>query len=146
VPDVTVSNGLGWSPDGSTAYFNDTPTGRIDVFDDEDDRLVRRRPFVTVEEGVGLPDGLTVDADGGVWVALWGGHAVRRYDSSGRLTEVVELPPAQVSACTFGGDDLSTLFITTSREGLPDEEDPEAGSVFAFRPGVAGLPVSPYAG
>ena len=144
LPDVTISNGIAWSPDGALAYYVDSVTGRIDVFDDEDDRLVRRRPFVTVAGG--SPDGLTVDAEGGVWVALWGGSAVHRYDASGTLSAVVEIPAAQVSACTFGGGDLGTLFVTTSRENLPDHEDPQAGSVFALRPGVTGLPVQPYAG
>lgn len=142
--DVTISNGIAWSPDGALAYYVDSVTGRIDVFDDEDDRLVHRRPFVTVEGGG--PDGLTVDAEGGVWVALWGGSAVHRYDPAGTLSAVVEVPAAQVSACTFGGDDLGTLYVTTSRENLPDHEDPQAGSLFAVRPGVTGLPVLPFAG
>lgn len=141
---VGISNGIGWSPDGGLAYYVDSLTGRIDVFDDEDDQLVGRRPFTTVEGGG--PDGLTVDAEGGVWVALWGGSAVHRYDASGTLSEVVEIPAAQVSACTFGGEDLGTLFVTTSRENLPEGEDPQAGSVFAVEPGVSGLPVLPYAG
>jgi sugar lactone lactonase YvrE len=142
--EVTISNGIAWSPEGALAYYVDSATGRIDVFDDEDDRLVRRRTLTTVEGGG--PDGLTVDAEGGVWVALWGGSAVHRYDASGRLSEVVEVPAVQVSACTFGGDDLGTLFITTSRENLPEGQDPQAGSVFAVRPGVRGLPVLPYGG
>ena len=141
---VGISNGIAWSPDGTLAYYVDSLTGRIDVFDDEGDQLVRRRPFTTVEGGG--PDGLTVDAEGGVWVALWGGSAVHRYDASGTLSAVVEVPAAQVSACTFGGDDLGTLFVTTSRENLPEGEDPQAGSVFAVEPGVRGLPVLPYAG
>jgi sugar lactone lactonase YvrE len=144
VDGVTVSNGLAWSPDGSLAYYNDSPTGQVDVFDDEDDRLLRRRPFTTVEGG--LPDGLSVDAEGGVWVAVWGGGAVHRYSPDGRLSEVVELPVRQVSACTFGGDGLDTLFITTSRENLPDGAEPEAGSVYAVEPGVRGQPVTPWAG
>ncbi|MGZ4629998.1 SMP-30/gluconolactonase/LRE family protein [Oryzihumus sp.] len=141
---VGISNGIAWSPDGTLAYYVDSLTGRVDVFDDEDDQLVGRRPFTTVEGGG--PDGLTVDAEGGVWVALWGGAAVHRYDASGALSAVVEIPAAQVSACTFGGDDLGTLFVTTSRENLPDGEDPQAGSVFAVEAGVRGLPVLPYAG
>lgn len=143
---VTVSNGIAWSPDGALAYYNDTPTGRIDVFDNVEDRLVGRRPFASIGEGRGLPDGLTVDAEGGVWVALWGGSAVHRYDPHGRLTEVVEVPASQVSACTFGGADLATLFVTTSRENLAEGAEPEAGSVYAVQPGVRGLPVTPFAG
>ena len=142
---ATISNGIGWSPDGSQAYYVDSGTGRIDVFDDEGDQLVRRRPFARIA-GEGGPDGLTVDEEGGVWVALWGGSAVHRYDAGGRLSAVIPIPAVQVSACTFGGDDLGTLFVTTSRENLPDGQDPQAGSVFAVRTGVRGLPVLPYAG
>ncbi|MCE1177730.1 MAG: SMP-30/gluconolactonase/LRE family protein [Micrococcales bacterium] len=141
---VTVSNGIGFSPDGTRAYYNDTPTDRITVFDNEDDRLVRPRPLAQVE-GDGMPDGLTVDAEGGVWVALWGGSAVRRYSPDGELTAEIALPVSQVSALTFGGPDLATLFITTSRESLPDGQEPDAGSVYAARPGVRGLPVLPTA-
>ncbi len=140
---VTVSNGLGFSPDGLRAYYNDTATGGVDVLDNVEDRLVGRRRLATVDPEDGAPDGLTVDAEGGVWVALWGGGAVRRYDPDGGLSEVVELPVSQVSACTFGGEDLATLFVTTSREGLDEDDEREAGSVFAVHPGVTGLPVIP---
>lgn len=144
VQEVTISNGIGWSPDGTCAYYVDSPTGQVDVFDDEGDRLVRRRRFVAVEDG--LPDGLTVDAEGGVWVAVWGAGAVHRYDVRGRLSEVVRVPVSQVSACAFGGAGLATLFITTSREGLAEGVEPDAGSVYAVEPGVRGLPVTPWAG
>jgi sugar lactone lactonase YvrE len=143
--DVTVSNGIGWSPDGAHVYYNDTRSGFVDVFDDVDDRLANRRHFATIDPP-GKPDGLTVDAEGGVWVALWGASAVHRYASDGGLSEVVELPVSQVSACTFGRPDLDTLFITTSRQNLADDAEPQAGSVFAVQPGVRGLPVLPYAG
>lgn len=140
---VTISNGLGFSPDGSLAYYTDTADGAVSVLDNVDDHLTGRRTFVGIAAEDGAPDGLTVDAEGGVWVALWGGSAVRRYTPDGRLSEVVEIPVSQVSACTFGGEDLATLFITTSREGLGEDEEPEAGSVFAVRPGVTGMPVTP---
>ncbi|GAA4980687.1 SMP-30/gluconolactonase/LRE family protein [Kineococcus glutinatus] len=146
---VTISNGLGFSPDGSRAYYVDTPTGRIDVLDhDSATGLTGRRPFVQVtDDGPGHPDGLTVDAEGCVWVALFGGGAVRRYTPAGVLDGVVEVPGAsQVTAVTFGGADLDELFITTSRENLPDDVEPVAGSLFTHRPGVRGLPVLPFAG
>jgi sugar lactone lactonase YvrE len=115
---VTVSNGIEWSPDGSLAYYNDTDTHRVDVFSWDVDRgLHDRRPFVAISDG-GRPDGLTVDAEGGVWTALADRGAVHRYTADGVLDAVVELPARKVTACTFGGDDLATLFITTSREGL----------------------------
>lgn len=140
---LTISNGIEWSPDGSLAYYVDTPTGRIDVFD-YDGELRDRRPFAAIESG--HPDGLTVDAEGGVWVALYDGGAVRRYDPHGRLDAVIEVRAAKVTACTFGGRELDELFITTSREGLPDGADPLGGSLFRARPGVRGRPVREYAG
>jgi sugar lactone lactonase YvrE len=144
---VTCSNGLAWSPDGTLAYYVDTPTQRIDVLDHAPGTgLTGRRPLVQVEDGVGVPDGLTVDAEGCLWVALHGGSAVRRYRPDGTLDGVVELPVSQVTACAFGGADLDQLFVTTSRENLPDGVEPESGSVYVTRPGVRGLPVLTFAG
>ncbi|TFV87921.1 SMP-30/gluconolactonase/LRE family protein [Blastococcus sp. CT_GayMR16] len=143
---VTVSNGLDWSPDGSLAYYDDTATHRVDVFDyDRDAGLTGRRPFVRLPED-GHPDGLTVDADGGVWVALFGSGVVHRYTPAGRLDDVVEVPAAQVTACTFGGPRLDRLFITTSREGLDPGDDPLASSLFVVDAGVVGLPAREFAG
>ena len=145
--NVTISNGLEWSPDGSRAYYNDTPTQRIDVFDyDSESGLTGRRPFAEIPTEAGGPDGLTVDEEGGVWVALYGGGAVRRYNPEGVLDEEIEVPAKQVTACTFGGSDLDQLFITTSREGLGSGDDPLAGSVFRSAVGVASLPVREFAG
>ena len=144
---VTCSNGLAWTADGATAYYTDSMTHRIDAFDYDGERgLTGRRPFAAVSEDDGLPDGLTVDRDGGVWVAFYGGSAVRRFGADGAFEEVLELPVTQVTACTFGGPDLDELYITTSRENVPDGEQPAAGSVYRARPGVAGLPVVPFAG
>jgi sugar lactone lactonase YvrE len=142
---VTISNGLEWSPDGSLAYYADTATGRVDVFDyDTAAGLTGRRPFA--EPGGAHPDGLTVDSAGGVWVALNGSGLVHRYRSDGVLDEVVELPTAQVTACTFGGQGLDELFITTSREGMAPDDDPVAGSLFRADVGVTGRPVREFAG
>jgi len=147
--DVTISNGLGWNPDGRLAYYNDTPTRAVSLFDYEEGELLHRREFVSLRDesdSAGHPDGLCVDADGGVWVALFGGSAVRHYTADGRLADVVELPVSQVTACTFGGDGLRELFITTSAEGLDRADEPMAGALFSFTPGVAGLPTLPFAG
>ncbi|RKS73447.1 sugar lactone lactonase YvrE [Actinomadura pelletieri DSM 43383] len=141
---VTVSNGLEWSPDGTRAYYVDTATGRVDVFDyDREGGLTGRRPFVTTS---GDPDGLTVDAEGGVWVALYGGGAVHRFAPDGTRDEVVELPVSKTTACAFGGPDLGRLYITTSREHLDRGAEPDAGALFACTPGVNGLPVREFAG
>ena len=145
--NVTISNGLEWSPDGSRAYYNDSPTQRIDVFDYEaESGLSGRRPFAEVPAEVGLPDGLTVDEEGGIWVALYGGGSVRRYNPDGMLDYVIEVPAKQVTACTFGGSGLDQLFITTSREDLKPGEDPLAGSLFRASGGVAGMPIRDFVG
>jgi sugar lactone lactonase YvrE len=144
---VTISNGLEWSPDGSVAYYADTETSRVDAFDySADTGLTNRRPFAHVEPVDGRPDGLTVDADGGVWVALNGGGAIRRYGADGSLDHVVNTPTPHVTACTFGGSDLGTLFITTSREKVEGADDPIAGSLLAAEPGAKGRPVREFAG
>ena len=143
---VTVSNGLDWSPDGARAYYNDTETHRVDVFDyDLAAGLTGRRLFAEVPAEAGRPDGLTVDADGGVWIAVNRGGAVRRYTAAGVLDEVVEVPARKVTACTFGGPGLDELFITTSREGLEPGQDPLAGSLFRVVPGVRGQPTREFA-
>lgn len=146
IPDLTIPNGIGWSPEGETAYFVDTPTRRITAFDWEPETgLTEARPWATIAEDTpGNPDGLWVDQEGGVWVALYGGSAVHRY-LDGALSEVVEVPGVtNVTACTFGEGDLQTLYITTTRENVPDGEQPLAGAVFSCRPGVGGLPVAPF--
>jgi sugar lactone lactonase YvrE len=143
----TISNGLGWSPDGSIAYYIDTPTRRIDMFDYETDSgLTKRRTLVEITDSPGSPDGMTVDAQGHLWVALYGGSAVRRYRPDGILDGVIELPVTNVTACTFAGAGLDELVITTSREDLPEGVQPEAGSLFRSRPGVAGQPVVEFGG
>lgn len=143
---VTISNGLAWSPDGATAYYVDTPTHRVDAFDyDREHGLTHRRRLFEIPPDAGAPDGMTVDADGRLWVALWGGAAVRCYRADGTLEEHVPLPVTHVTACTFGGPDLAELYITTSRQGVPEGAQPEAGALFRYRPGVRGLPVLTFA-
>ena len=146
LPRATVSNGIGFSSDGRRAYYVDTLTHRIDVFDIAEGELRGRRAFVVIPADQGLPDGLAVAADGSVWVALWGGGAVHGYDAAGRHIATIGLPVSQVSACTFGDDDLGTLYITTSAQGFAPDHGTEAGSLFSVRPGVHGTPVTPFAG
>lgn len=141
---VTISNGIDFSPDGQLAYYNDTPTGQITVFDwSAEDGLVDGRRFAEVD---GFPDGLTVDAEGGVWTALFGGGRVERWSADGTRDAVIEVGARQVTACTFGGADMAELYITTSREGLAEGDDPGAGALFVARPGVRGRAVTPFAG
>ncbi|KAB1989850.1 SMP-30/gluconolactonase/LRE family protein [Streptomyces triticiradicis] len=142
--DVTVSNGTGWSPDGRRVYYVDSPTRRIDVFDVGEDRLpVGRRPFATVEDG--FPDGLTVDAEGCVWVALWDGGAVHRYTPDGALDRVLTLPVRRPTACAFGGAGLTDLYVTTARTGLTAPH-PMSGSLLVVPGAGEGLPQPEFAG
>ncbi|MGW5280085.1 SMP-30/gluconolactonase/LRE family protein [Streptomyces collinus] len=145
LPDVTVSNGTGWSPDGSLMYYADTPTRRVDVFDVDGDTVRDRRTLVEIEEGAGFPDGLTVDAEGCVWVALWDGGAVRRYTPGGELDRVVPVPTPRTTACVFGGPGLTDLYITTADVGLPAPH-PLSGSVLVVPHAGRGLPQPPFKG
>jgi sugar lactone lactonase YvrE len=146
---VTISNGLQWSADGGTAFYVDTPTDHVwrYRFDQEAGTFHDREPFIDLSDAPGHPDGMTIDVDGGLWVAMYGGWAVRRFDAAGAAVDVVELPTRDVTCPTFGGPDRSTLLISTSREGWGDEQaEPEAGAVFAFQTDVVGAPQHPYAG
>ncbi|MEU9993843.1 SMP-30/gluconolactonase/LRE family protein [Streptomyces sp. NPDC050848] len=145
LPSVTVSNGIGWSPDGSLLYYVDSPTRRIDVCPADRELATRRRPFATIEAGAGVPDGLTVDADGCVWVALWDGAQLRRYTPNGALDRVVPLPVRRPTACAFGGPDLRDLYITTARTGL-HRPHPLSGSLLVLRDAGRGLPSVPFGG
>ncbi|MET1075836.1 MAG: SMP-30/gluconolactonase/LRE family protein [Umezawaea sp.] len=148
---VTISNGIGWSPDGTLMYYIDTPENRIDVLDYDvaTGDATSRRPLCAIEGTAGGPDGLTVDAEGCVWVALWGGAAVRRYTPDGRLDREIPLPVDQPTACCFGGDDLTDLYVTSARTGLDEAAlatRPLSGSVLVL-PGVGvGLPSTAFAG
>lgn len=148
---VTISNGLGWSPDGCTMYYIDSPTHAIDAFDFEQESgsVSRRRTLVEFPEAWGLPDGMAVDAEGLLWVAFWGGSAVRRIAPDGRVVAVVGFPVSQMSSCTFGGDDLSDLYVTSATIGLSNaqrREQPHAGGLFRLRPGTRGVQDHPFAG
>ncbi|MFF9812357.1 SMP-30/gluconolactonase/LRE family protein [Streptomyces sp. NPDC014006] len=143
--DVAVSNGTGWSPDGRLMYYIDSPTRRVDVFSYAEGRVADRRPFAEIEEGAGFPDGLTVDADGCVWVALWDGAAVRRYTPDGRLDRTITLPTPRVTACAFGGADLTDLYVTTARVGLTAPH-PMAGSLLVVPDAGKGLPQPTFTG
>ena len=131
--EVTLSNGIGWTRDDTRMYYIDSPLQRVDLFDFEleSGRVDDRRPFVSIDESDGIPDGLTVDDEGGVWVALYGGSCIHRYDESGRLDAVLEVPAENVTSCCFGGDDGRSLFVTTAS---PD------GNVYVTQPGVSGPP------
>lgn len=149
---LTISNGIGWSPDGNTMYLSDSGTCRIDAFDFDavSGDLSRRRTIVQITEPGVAPDGLTVDDAGDLWVAMWGGGAVRRYSPAGSVLVTVPIPVDRPTSCAFGGPRSATLFVTTAREGLDDPalaRQPDAGRVFCVRGlGVTGPPCSIYRG
>jgi sugar lactone lactonase YvrE len=148
---ITESNGMDWSPDDRLMYYIDTMEKRVDVFDFDvgTGAIADRRPFASIDGADILPDGLTVDAEGYVWVCCWGGSEVRRFSPNGALERVIRVPTRQVTSCTFGGPRLEDLYVTSAREWLdPDalETEPDAGAVFVCRPGVAGRPQRTFAG
>jgi sugar lactone lactonase YvrE len=141
---LTLPNGLGWSPDGRTFYLIDSIAGELYAFDTYPDRVVlaHRRVLYAFPAEMGLPDGLTVDSAGCIWVALWGGSRVVRISPDGDLIGSIEMPVRQPSSCAFGGQALDTLYITSAREGLDLDARDLDGSVFA----LAGLGVTGVAG
>ncbi|MDT0346229.1 SMP-30/gluconolactonase/LRE family protein [Streptomyces litchfieldiae] len=147
LPDVAVSNGLGWSPDGSLMYYIDTPTRRVDVFTvTPDGGVTNRRPLVDTGDVAGFPDGMTVDADGCLWVAFWDGGAVRRYTPEGKLDRTVEVPVSRPTAAAFGGAGLTDLYITTAAVGTDPGREPLAGSVLVLPGAGRGLAQAAFAG
>ncbi len=144
VGEISCSNGLGWSLDGRTMYYIDTGTRRVDRFDYDaaSGNISNRRVVANIPVDQGFPDGMTVDAEGKLWVAHWGGYAVSRFDpDTGECLERIELPVSQVTSCCFGGDDLDELYITSASVGLSEEQlrqEPLAGSLFVYKPGVKG--------
>jgi len=148
VAGVTISNGIAWSPEDTTMYYIDTTTRGVDAFDydAESGAVSRRRRLVTIEDGAGLPDGLIVDAEGCIWVALWEGWGVRRYAADGTHLGTVDVPAARVTKPAFGGAGLRDLYVTTAAADEPDTAQPHAGGIFRTRPGAHGLPARHYAG
>lgn len=151
VERTRISNGIGWDPAGEWMYFIDSATQRLDAFefDGADGSLGDRRAIAAIPAEAGLPDGLAVDAEGGVWVALFRGAAVHRYTPDGELDAIVRLPVRNVTCPAFGGPGLGTLFVTTGRysaSATEAEDRRPAGALFAVDVGVAGLPATPFAG
>ena len=137
---VSISNGIDWSPDDRLMYFVDSRTQRVDVFDfDLDDGAIsNRRTLIEVDSANGLPDGMTVDVNGDLWVAQWGGSRVVHYAPDGSERGMVRFPVSQTSSCAFGGGDARDLYVTSAARGISEDVEPEAGSLFRARPGAVG--------
>jgi sugar lactone lactonase YvrE len=151
IEGTTISNGLAWSPRGDTMFFIDSTTQRVDAFDFDaaTGDVSDRRTLIEIDPADGLPDGMTVDHEGGMWVCLFGGAAMRRYSPGGRLDAIIPLPTTNPTSPAFGGPDLRTLYITTARHRLtPDQlaAEPLAGALLALDPGIRGLPGNRFAG
>ncbi len=153
IDNVTISNGLAWSADGATMYYIDSPRRDVQAFDyDLETGTIRNaRTAIHMPESIsGVPDGMCIDVEGMLWVAVCGGHGVYRWDpGTGELLGKIELPVSLPTSCAFGGQDLEVLYITTAYEDMTADErakEPHAGSIVAARPGVRGTPADAYAG
>jgi len=148
---VTISNGIGWSPDNQTMYFADTLHYVIYAYDFDlvSGSIQNRSVFASFEEDEGVPDGLTVDGEGHIWCAIWGGGKVIRFDPQGDVERVIPLPVTQPTSCCFGGKDLTDLFITSARDGLTIDEresQPWAGDIFMLSTDIKGIPEPEFLG
>lgn len=147
--DLTISNGLGWSPDGATMYLVDSGPRQIHAFafDSDHGTISRRRVLVTVAEELGAPDGMTVDAGGDLWVAIYGAGQVHRYSPGGELRQVVAVPAEQTTCCGFAGPGLNRLYVTTATENWSDAQrraEPAAGLVYWCDTDATGAPAAPF--
>jgi sugar lactone lactonase YvrE len=148
---ITISNGIGWSPDNKIMYYVDSRRFVIYAydFDLQKGNISERRIFVQLDGSTGTPDGMTVDSEGSLWVSLYGGWKVQRYSPSGKLINEIEFPVSKPSSCTFGGMDSDELFITTISEGLSPAEknnQPNAGDLFVLKTNIKGIPEPKFEG
>lgn len=150
--NVTISNGLAWSPDHKTFYYIDTPTRQVRAFDYDLDTgaIANSRVVISVPESLGWPDGMTSDMQGNLWIAMWGGAQVTQWDPrTGQLLEQIPVPAKNVSSCVFGGKDLNELYLTSARVGLDEGalgQYPLTGGLFRLQTGVEGMPTFAFTG
>ncbi len=144
--NVTISNGLAWSPDHKTFYYIDTPTKEIRAFDYDvpSGQIANPRVAVRIPDGIGWPDGMTSDAQGNLWIAMWGGAQVTRWDpNTGKLLEQIPMPVLQPSSCVFGGRNMNELYVTSARKGMSEAElnqYPLSGGLFKVETKIEGMP------
>lgn len=147
-PGVTISNGIVWDMDKNLMYYIDTPTQKVMAYDYDSatGEITNKRVAVEIPMEKGSPDGMSIDAEGKLWIAHWGGNGVYRWDpENGELMEKIEIPAPNVTSCAFGGPNLTTLYITTARLGLSKEqlaEYPLSGSLFVTETNVKGMPAN----
>ncbi len=142
---ITISNGIGWSPDNTTMYYVDSLRYTINAYDFDfvSGAIRNRRNLACFEPAFGIPDGLTVDSQGHLWVAFYDGWKVARLDPAGQVTTIIDFPVARVTSCAFGGRNLDELYVTTAIDGFSEHEhqaQPLAGDLFMVKPGVTGIP------
>jgi len=150
IDGVTLSNGLGWSPDGATMYHADSRKGVVWAYRFAPDDGTPSDPtvFTAIPEAAGSPDGLSIDCDGGLWLAIWDAYLLRRYRPDGQVDQEIRLPPRRVSSCAFGGADGRDLYITTARAEISEEEAvaTSAGCLFVTRSTSSGIEIPFFAG
>jgi sugar lactone lactonase YvrE len=150
--NVTISNGMTWSPDSKIFYYIDTPTREVRAFDYdlETGAIANSRRVVFVPEALGWPDGMTSDREGNLWLAMWGGAQVTKWNpNTGELLEQIPIPAMNVSSCVFGGRDLNELYLTSARKGLDEavlKQYPLTGGVFRLETKVEGMPTFAFTG
>ncbi len=143
---VTISNGLTWSPDHKTFYYIDTPTRKVQAFDYDlaTGQIANPRVAIRITDTLGWPDGMTSDTDGNLWIALWGGAQVTKWNpQTGELLEQIPVPALQTSSCIFGGKDMNELYVTSARKGMSEEnlkKYPLSGGLFKVETKVTGMP------
>ncbi|MCA1900345.1 MAG: SMP-30/gluconolactonase/LRE family protein [Chloroflexi bacterium] len=148
---ATISNGLTWSPDYKTFYYIDTPTRKVQAFDYDlaTGQVANPRAAIQIPASLGWADGMTSDAEGNLWIAMWGGAQVTRWNpQTGRLLEQIPVPALQTSSCAFGGKDMNELYVTSARKGMSASDlkkYPLSGGLFKVETKVAGLPAFEFA-
>lgn len=152
VEKVTISNGLAWKSNGQTMYYIDSPTQQVIAYEYDPPRgsIGNPKAVIRIPPKLGTPDGMAIDQEDKLWIALWGGYGVGRWDPiTGELLDMIRVNAPHVTSCTFGGPDLEDLYITTARSGLTTaqiEEHPQSGGIFLVKPGVRGRPVDFFKG
>ena len=150
--DITISNGMAWSPDHKTFYYIDTPTRIVRAFDYdlETGAIANSRKVIYVPESLGWPDGMTSDTEGNLWIAMWGGAKMTKWNpNTGELLEQIPVPAKNVSSCVFGGKNMNELYMTSARKGLDEAaltQYPLTGGIFRLETMVEGMPTFEFAG